>query len=142
MTSRSRLLGSARCLTSAALVVCTACFTSPSPRRAALVRSRHGETVTVHLTAGYSREGELLGTSDSTLVLLVGERVVVGRFVDIRGLSLRSNPSGWFRPGTREAAKPLARASRFPFGVTDVALAALLVQAKQSTPEALVIVPQ
>lgn len=142
MTSRSRLLGAARSLASAALVLCTACFTSPSPRRAALVHSRQGETVTVHLSTGYAREGELIGTSDSTLVLMVGERVVVGKFVEIRGVTLRSTPWRSYRPGTREAAEPLARASRFAFGVTDAALAALLAQSKQSTPEPLVIPPQ
>ncbi len=142
MTSLSRVFGAARRLTSAALLVCTACFTSPSPRRAALVTTKQGETVTVHLSAGYSRVGELIGTSDSTLVMLIGEHVVAGKFAEVRGVTLRSTPWQSYRPGTREAAAPLARASRFPFGVTDAALAALLAQTKQSTLEPLVIASQ
>lgn len=122
----------------ALLVLCAACYTSASPRRAANFNAQKGETVTVHLTNGRSRVGELLGVRDSSLVLLVENRVVMGRLADVGDVAFERTPWRSIRPGTSAAVERIARVSRFPFGVTESALTELLVQTKQTAPDPLV----
>ncbi|MEP7384368.1 MAG: hypothetical protein ABI910_22010 [Gemmatimonadota bacterium] len=102
------------------------------------MRDTHrGEIATVHMINGTAHTGELLGVRDSSIVLLLGDRLALDALADIAAVSVGSAPSRKIAMGTSETLTKLARASRFPFGITSSALSALLEQAKQSTPDTL-----
>ncbi|MBK6487145.1 MAG: hypothetical protein IPF98_09795 [Gemmatimonadetes bacterium] len=137
MTIRSRHSTTARRLVTVSLVVLAACYTSPLPKRAAMRDTHRGEIATVRMVNGTERTGELLGVQDSSIVLLVGNRVARGTLANIAVVLVGGAPSRQITMGSGETLTRLARASRFPFGITAYTLSVLLDQAKQSTPDAL-----
>ena len=119
-----------------------ACRTSPEPRRAAVDDSPRGASVVVHLADGRRLAGELLAVRDSSLLLLLpGNRVAVGHVADVDRVDLGT--FGWSRqldrnaltsPGGQERAR---QASRFPYGLPDPALRAVLARFGQASPDTL-----
>lgn len=95
--------------------------------------------VTLLLTDNRQRAGELLAVDDSSFVILDGRRVVVALRPSVRRIEL-----GVFTridiPVTGMALRDrqsLARRSRFPYGISTAAMAALLKDAEQREPEVL-----
>jgi len=101
--------------------------------------SVRGGMVTLLLTDNRQRAGELLALDDSSFVILDGRRVVValrpavrridfGAFaridIPVTGMTLRDRQN-------------LTRRSRFPYGMSTEAMAALLKDAEQREPEVL-----
>ena len=129
-------------LVAALLPSAHACRTSPEPRRAAVDDSPRGASVVVHLTDRRRLAGELLAVRDSSLLLLLpGNRVAVGRVADVDRVDLGT--FGWSRqldrnaltsPGGLERAR---QASRFPYGLPDPALRAMLARFGQTSPDTL-----
>ena len=110
-------------------------WTSPAPKDVVL-RSVHGENAIVHL-ARVNASGELLTVNDSSIVLLTNARVVVVplaavRLIEFGPMSTFSTYNG--SVAADDQAKVLQR-SRFPYGITNDAMKALLQAAGQTQPD-------
>lgn len=142
MTPTRRYTNAAGRLALIPLVLLSACFTSPTPRRAAARDTNRGETVTLHLTDGTSRAGELLGWRESSLMALVGGRVAHLAIADIVYLTPTRNPTREIGLRTREERGDVARMSRFPFGISPTVLTALLAENKQQSADSITMRPR
>lgn len=121
-----------------ALLLSAACYTSPEPEVYAPALSPHGVHGVLHLRTGAEAGGELLEVRDSAYVLLINDRVTVVPFTAIATGTFEHQD--WMSFGS--AATPNAETrqrlrwdSRFPFGIRDPALAALLRAGKQTEPD-------
>ncbi len=142
MTNPMRCSTTARRLAAMSLVLQCACFTSPSPHNAALRDTQRGEAVTLHLINGTARVGELLAVRDSSIVLLMGDRVAEAALADVADLSVNRDAWRSIRLETSAARAQVARVSRFPFGITPSALSALLAESKQQVPDPITTRPR
>jgi hypothetical protein len=121
----------------ALLTMAAGCFTSPPPEsfRPALVPN--GVRGDLMINGGARLSGELLEVRDSAYVLLVKERVTVVPYPAIVRAAFEHQDwlcCNYERPGASVRDR-LRWASRFPFGMRDEALAALLRVGGQSTPD-------
>ena len=128
--------GSSRwCATAlAGLVASTACHTSPAPDVVALADSQHGAMVMLHMVDGPARTGELLAVRDSSLLLLRNRQVVVAPLSAVASVDFGETSVRVERTSVAELLERARRASRFPFGITPGAMAALLRSTGQDAP--------
>lgn len=121
----------------AALMSAACIHTSPDPEKEARERVR-GEGYELALKSGQHVYGELLAVTDTTIVLLVGYRVAVAPRPIVTAIV-----SGWQLLSTPDGVIPsddlatLRHRSRFPYGITSVAMTALLRASGQSSPDTL-----
>jgi hypothetical protein len=122
-----------RVCAAAAAILLAACWTSPTPRKVALADQPRGATVTLHMTDGVVHSGELLAVRDSSLVLLLGERIAVAPLSAVESVTFapEGTPMSASRPETLLQARS---AARFPYGITPTALNVLLQHAGQDIP--------
>jgi hypothetical protein len=119
----------------ACLLALPACYTSPAPRAIALADPQRGASVTLHMTDGSARTGELLGVRDSSLVLLTNQRVVIAPLYTITSMDLGNARLAVVRgEGSRDLLDRARDASRFPYGITPAAMAVLLRSTGQDAP--------
>jgi len=110
-----------------------ACWTSPTPRKVALADQARGAAVTLYMTDGVVHSGELLAVRDSSLLLLLGERIAVAPLSAIQKVTFAAD--GSTMTGQRAQTVNYARrAARFPFGITPAALKVMLQQSGQDAP--------
>ena len=114
-----------------------ACYTSPPPEGFGQALQPNGVQGTLTVTGGKRVHGELLEVRDSAYVLLVDNRVAVVPYRAIQEAGFEhqdwaccsyANPSASVRERLRWS-------SRFPFGIRDEALAALLRASGQTRPD-------
>jgi hypothetical protein len=127
-----------RLLVLAALLLSAACYTSPKPEGYPPALSPTGAHAVLRLRTGAEAVGELLEVRDSAYVLLVNDRVTVVPFTTIASGIFEHQD--WMSFGSvaspnAETRQRLRWDSRFPFGMRDPALAALLRAGKQTEPD-------
>lgn len=113
------------------------CTTSPAPSAFLPALTPRGESGLLDMMSGQTYSVELLAVRDSSVVILRGQRVGVAFFRDIRGASFGEFSFGQFgqqRPSLKTIEKGRA-ASRFPYGIAEPALKALLEHAHQTVPD-------
>ena len=121
----------------AAIALAAGCYTSPKPEVYGPALSPTGIQGILQATSGIRISGELLEVRDSAYVMLVSDRVVI---IPYRVLSSGSfDHQDWatfdsFARPSVETRQRLRWDSRFPFGMQDRALAALLRASGQSEP--------
>jgi hypothetical protein len=118
--------------------VSAACYTSPKPEVYAPALSPNGVHAGLRLRTGAEAAGELLEVRDSAYVLLINDRVTVVPFSAIASGTFEHQD--WMSFGSvatpnAETRQRLRWDSRFPFGMRDPALAALLRAGKQTEPD-------
>jgi hypothetical protein len=99
--------------------------------------SPFGEPVSVTLTNRQSFTGELLAVTDSSLILMVRDRVAFARAGSIARARLRGFGLEYTN-GARPSSRSLERArrsARFPYGVSPEVMAVLLGRTSQSAPD-------
>jgi len=97
-----------------------------------------GVRAVLHVRRGPEVAGELLEVRDSSYVLLVNNRVTVVPYQVIMGVQLDRRDWADFSSLTQPTAatrQQLRFDSRFPFGMRDSALAALLKASGQERPD-------
>jgi hypothetical protein len=112
----------------------TACHTSPDPLRDPRVlspRGVHGEIETA--TRTYS--GELLALTQSDFVLLTDQRLVVIPFVVAYAGKFGSIDVSTYGAPWGRHAEQLRYASRYPYGIPEPALSAILRSKAQAAPD-------
>ena len=119
------------------LIIQSSCMTSPPPRRIATADTHRGVSVIVHMIDGPEYYGELLAVRDSSIVVLTRNRIAIGSFADIRGVTVgefapTDFTKGWWPLET--SLGKLAPASRFPYGIAASPMAMLLESTKQTAP--------
>jgi hypothetical protein len=127
-----------RLLVLAALVLSAACYTSPKPEVYAPALSPNGVHGVLHLRTGAEAAGELLEVRENAYVLLINDRVTVVPFTTIASGTFEHQD--WMSFGsvaspTAETRQRLRWDSRFPFGMRDPAMAALLRAGNQTEPD-------
>jgi hypothetical protein len=127
-----------RLLVPAALFLSAACYTSPKPEAYAPALSPTGVHAVLRLWSGAEAGGELLEVRESAYVLLINDRVTIVPYTTIA--SGMFEHQDWMSFGSvaspnAETRQRLAWDSRFPFGMRDPALAALLRVGKQTEPD-------
>ena len=121
-----------------AVACVSACRTSPPPERFQPARDPSGVVGDISLLDGRKITGELLTVGDTAYVMTVEARVTVApysilassRFARVGQVTVRPGevPSGRFR-------EQAALYSRFPFGIPEPAMAALLGKSGQQVPD-------
>jgi hypothetical protein len=112
-----------------------ACHTSPPPRKVPQATSPLGERVTLALPER-TYVGELLAVTDSTVILMIDNRVALARGSAV----LRVVGPGFaltFDRGAKDYYQQLDRArhgSRYPYGISPEVFARLLAATSQSAP--------
>ena len=127
-----------RLLVLAALLLSAACYTSPKPEAYAPALSPAGVHAVLRLWSGAEAAGELLEVRESAYVLLLNDRVTVVPYTAIAVGTFEHQE--WMSFGSvaspnAETRQRLRWDSRFPFGMRDPALAALLRAGKQTEPD-------
>jgi hypothetical protein len=119
------------------LVAASACYTSAPPEGFRPALQPNGVRGNIMVNGGAQLSGELLEVRDSAYMLLVKDRVTFVPYAAIVRAAFEQQD--WLcctyeRPNasTRER---LRWASRFPFGIRDEAMAALLRTSGQTTPD-------
>ena len=113
-----------------------ACRTSPPPRTIPHATSPYGEQISVTLKDNRSFVGELLAVSDSSLMLMVHNRVAfarAGAISAVRASRFALRYSDAAGPPSKELEKA-RRGARYPYGISPEVLAALLAKTSQSSP--------
>ena len=121
----------------ASLIVIGSCTTSPAPRKVATADAHRGANVIVHMVDGAEHFGELLAVRDSSIVVLTRNRIAIGSFADIRGVTVGEFAPTDFTRGSwplETSLGKLAPASRFPYGIAASPMAVLLESTKQTAP--------
>lgn len=120
------------------LVAPAACMTSSSPAVVARRDDGKGTVATVLMRSGVQHTGELLAVDDSTVTLLVRERVGTGRLADVATIWIDvDQPTQLVVRDNAWSADRMRRArlwSRFAYGMTPAAWAALLASTAQAAP--------
>lgn len=140
MRTHLRRLRDARVLALACTVTLTACMTSRPAARVANEHGQRGALGTVRMTNGNEHSGELLEVRDSSVVILTGGRLAIGKYSDIVRMEFGEFKSDTFQPMSRPSAALLVRAkkvSRFPYGITAPAMSVLLREGGQTAPDGL-----
>ena len=128
----------------AALALLTGCWTSPAPSNFPPARSSHGVQASLQTQSGVQILGELLEVRDSAYVMLFGNRVTIVPYFALRNADFPHQDWGQFGSYTHPSASTRDRMrwySRFPFGMNDAALAALLQASGQTTPDVVTASP-
>jgi hypothetical protein len=113
-----------------------ACMTSGDPRAYPQATSAFGAEVTVSLVGGGGVQGELLAVTDTSVLLMVRDRVVVARGAAIIIIAAGRTWFSYANGGPRIASlERLRRLSRFPYGIAPATMAALLAKSAQSAPD-------
>jgi hypothetical protein len=118
----------------AGLLALAACHTSPAPDVVALADSQRGAMVMLHMVDGSARTGELLAVRDSSLVLLRNRQVAVVPLSAVAIVDFGETRLSLERTPAAELLDRARRASRFPYGITPGAMAALLRSTGQEAP--------
>ena len=123
----------------AALALLSACMTSAHPASFEPARGPRGVEGTIVVSGRTHSPVELLAIHDSGYVVLVGGRVGFASFPAVTrawfrqlGPSVATDRMGVPAPDMREQ---LRFASRFPYGIPDQAMAALLQRGGQQAPD-------
>jgi hypothetical protein len=133
MTHRPGVFRTLRGLAASSIVVLAGCWTSPKPELVASTDRQRGLTVTLRMTDGVAHTGELLAVRDSSIVLLLGERIAVAPVIGIDRIIFGAD--GWPVDGNDAGMLEHARSvSRFPYGISPAALSTLLRHAGQDAP--------
>jgi hypothetical protein len=90
--------------------------------------------VMLHMVDGSARTGELLAVRDSSLVLLRNRQVAVVPFSAVAIVDFGETRLSLERTPAAELLDRARRASRFPYGITPGAMAALLRSTGQEAP--------
>ena len=127
-----------RLLLLAALVLSAACYTSPKPEVYAPALSPAGVRGVLRLRSGTDAVGELLEVREDAYVLLINDRVTIVPYTTIASGTFEHQD--WMSLGSVASPNAATRQrlrwdSRFPFGMRDPALAALLRASKQTEPD-------
>jgi hypothetical protein len=127
-----------RLLLLAALALSAACYTSPEPAVYAPALSANGVHGVLRLRSGADAVGELLEVREDSYVLLIKDRVTIVPYATIASGTFEHQD--WMSFGSvalpnAETRQRLRWDSRFPFGMRDTALAALLRASKQTEPD-------
>ena len=126
-------------------VMIVACYTSPKPQAIAQATSPFGARGTITLAYGRTYEGELLAITDTSVVMLVDERVSSVRAAAILKLTLPAVGDVDYKAGRALSDKRLAQArrlARFPYGLSADVTAALLAKSSQTSPDDLEVKAQ
>ena len=121
----------------AALALASGCYTSPKPEVYGPALSPTGIHGVLQARSGVRVSGELLEVRDSAYVMLVSDRVVIIPYGVLSSGSF--DHQDWttfdsFAHPSVETRQRLRWDSRFPFGMQDRAMAALLRAGGQSEP--------
>lgn len=122
----------------ASLALVAGCWTSPAPREFPPARAPGGVRTLLETQSGTQVSGELLEVRDSAYVVLFSNRVTIVPFLSLRHAEFQHQDWGQFGSYTHPSAGMRDRMrwySRFPFGMNDMALAALLQASGQTTPD-------
>jgi len=133
-----------RYLLPASLALLVGCWTSPAPSGFPPARSPGGVQARLQTQSGTQLSGELLEVRDSAYVVLLSNRVTIVPFLSLRGAAFPHQDWGQLGSYTHPSADTRDRIrwySRFPFGMNDVALAALLRASGQTTPDVVASAP-
>jgi hypothetical protein len=133
---RRRALATARALAGA--VALASCRTSPPPQAVPQATSPYGAHSIVTLVDGKTFDGEVLAITDSSWILMVGDRVASVRDGAISNVRVADLGELRYADGGRPSASELHRArrvTRFPYGIAPEAMAALLAKSTQSSPD-------
>jgi hypothetical protein len=122
----------------ATLLLVAACYTSPKPEAYAPALSPAGVRGALRLRSGGNVAGELLEVRDSAYVMLINSRVTIVPYSAIA--SGEFDHQDWMAFGSvaspnADTRQRLRWDSRFPFGIRDPALAALLRAGRQTEPD-------
>lgn len=123
-------------LTGAMLV--GACYTSPKPQAIPEATSLNGELGTVTLAYGRTFSGELLAVTDTSWVMLVGNRVSMVRSAALQKVLVPSTGDIAYSGGKATSATRLEAARhavRFPYGISPDVMSALLAKSGQQAPD-------
>ena len=120
------------------IVLLSACRTSGDPRQFAPATSPNGVTGTVHVAGGGDVVGELLAVTDTAYLMLVGSRLMVAPYAVLTHANF-----GWVGRVTSSVGelpsdktrRRLVLYSRFPYGLSDSAMAGLLAKSGQTAPD-------
>jgi hypothetical protein len=126
------------CCALAVLVVSSSCYTSPPPQNYGPALAPNGVHGVLATGASAALSGELLEVRDSAYVMLVDSRVVIVPYRLIRSADFEHQDWAQFGSITKPSASTRERLrwdSRFPFGIRDEAMAALLRRSGQSRPD-------
>jgi hypothetical protein len=118
----------------------TACLTSPPALTVARADPQRGAFANAYTSDGRQHTGELLALDDSTVVMLIRDRIAIGTPSRLVALSFDEAETIDLRPARHLSESALRKgrlASRFPYGITASAMAQLLAIAKQSAPDRL-----
>jgi hypothetical protein len=140
---RSSTLGAVKYLV-LVLIVC-GCFTSRPPQRFGPAITATGVTGSVRLIGGTELSGELLAVNDTAYVMLIGSRVTIARYATLSAARFGVVGQVTASPGEVPRAdrrQQLGSYSRFPFGIPDSALAALLAKGGQTVVDSAVGTPR
>jgi len=138
MTSLPRSFGVA------AILWAAGCYTSPKPEWYAPAQSPAGVHGKLHAKSGISIRGELLEVRDSAYVMLVANRVTIIPYRTLESGSFEHQDWATLNSFASPSAETIQRLrwdSRFPFGMQDRAMAALLRAAGQSQPDVVTVGP-
>lgn len=122
----------------AALALVTGCWTSPAPSNFPPARSPHGIQASLQTHSGVDVSGELLEVRDSAYVMLFNNRVTIVPYLTLRNAEFPHQDWGQIASYSNPSAATRDRVrwySRFPFGMNDSALAVLLRDSGQTTPD-------
>ena len=126
----------------AVMVVAVGCYTSVKPEGYGPALSPEGVHGVLAATSGISIRGELLEVRDSAYVMLVANRVTIVPYRALSSASFEHQDWATFDSFTSPSADTRARLrwdSRFPFGLQDRALAALLQSSGQAQPDVITV---
>lgn len=122
----------------ASLALLGGCWTSPAPSTFPPARAPGGVKALLQTQSGTQVLGELLEVRDSAYVVLFSNRVTIVPYLSLVSADFPDQDWGQFGSYTRPSAGTRDRMrwySRFPFGMNDMALAALLRATGQTTPD-------
>lgn len=126
-----------RCACVALLALMAACYTSPPPEGYRVALQPNGVKGALMVNGGAQLSGELLEVRDSAYVLLVKNRVTIVSYGAIVRAAFEHQDwlcCDYEHPSSRVRER-LRAASRFPFGMRDEALAAILRVSGQTSPD-------
>jgi hypothetical protein len=120
------------------IVMCTVmsagCALGTNINKHPAATSPAGVTGFVSVDKARSYEGELLSISDDRYVMLVANRVIAVPLASSARFYFKPFAHGWGVPESEQLAR-MRRASRFPYGIPDAVLAALLTRSGQTVIE-------
>src|SRR5688572_9148690 len=115
----------------ACALFCSACAVGTDIKTVPAVATPQGVSGWVWLGGEHRYTGELLTVSTDRMVILMPNRLIEVPLAKVKQYSFKPFAKGGVTPDSVQLAR-IRNASRFPYGIPDAALAALLARSGQS----------